>query len=141
MAKMSVETSTLLPSTQEDMGTYADSQATSHFICCKDAIFTSSFHEVIGRITLLADNTSVTATQKGDMILPFANANLWFMDAILFPHLDYTLVSVGRLAYMGINYLFCATDMRLIPRERLAIGCRKYKKTSGWYPLPKPGLC
>lgn len=76
IAGLSIEMYTALPSIQADMETYAESEAISHSFCSRNVFVPRSLHEVNGTIILPADNTSVTAMQRGDLIVPFSKGNL-----------------------------------------------------------------
>lgn len=138
IAGMSLEKSTVLPPSLGNMDTYADSGATSHFFCSESVFVPSSLHDVDGRKILLADNTTVTATQRGDVILPFTNANLRLTDALYVPDLEYNLVSVGRMADRGIESFFRVGDVCLTHEDGFVIGCGQRDKRSGLYTLPEP---
>lgn len=89
----------------KDDRTYHDSGATSHVYHSEDAFVTGSIAECEPCTVLLADKSSITASQRGEVILPFDNANIRLKHVLHIPGLGYNLVSVGRLADNGISSL------------------------------------
>lgn len=97
----------------KDHRTYHDSGATSHVFHSKESFVPGSIVECEPRIVLLADKSSVTASKRGQVILPFEHANIRLKEVLLISGLGYNLVSVGRLADNGIESLFRSGDVEL----------------------------
>lgn len=89
------------------------------------------------RKILLADNSSVTATQSGEVIIPFVEVNIRLKNVLLTPTLEYNLVSTGRLAENGIELHSRRFDILLkLKTTGAEIGCGNRYETSGMYTLP-----
>lgn len=108
--------SIVLSPTQGNINTYADSTATSHLFCSIAVFVPISLHVVFGRTLMLADYTSLTATKRSDVILPFLIASLRLTDAFFVLDLTYNLVSVGRLADKRIEFFFHESEVCLTHR-------------------------
>ena len=132
-----VEKTTLTP--PSDNRTYADSGATVHCFHSKSAFVPGSLHSCPTSTVLLADKTSVDATQCGDVILPFTNANIRLKEVLFMPSLAYNLVSTGRLADNGIESRFRRYDVCLnLESGGFFVGAGKRDMHTRMYTLPEP---
>jgi len=88
-----VERTTINP--PKDDRTYHDSGATSHVYHTEDAFVPGSLVGCEPRTVLLADKSSIIASKRGEVILPFDNANIRLKHVLYIPGIGYNLVSVG----------------------------------------------
>lgn len=85
--------------TSDVVETYEGSCATSHFFSCASALFANTLVDIQQKATKVADNTTVSTTQKRDVVLPFSEANLTLIDVLVFLDIGYNLISVIRMAH------------------------------------------
>jgi len=136
-AGASVEKTTIVP--PNDLRSYADSGATVHCFHSEAAFVPGSLELCETRTVLLADKTSVTATQCGEVIMPFENAVLRLKGALFLPSLGYNLVSTGRLADNGIFSFFRRSDVRLSSEsDGFVLGTGLRDPETRMYMLPEP---
>ena len=137
IAAVSVERTTVKPPC--DNRCYADSGATTH-VCHSLSVFVpGSITSCEPRTIKLADNSSVTATQSGDVLIPFEHVNLRLSDVLLVPGLGYNLVSVGQMCDKGVNSSFDSGHVHLSrASDGMEIGSGHRDRQSGLYVLPQP---
>ena len=111
-AGASVESTTISP--PKDLRSYAESGATCHCFHSKSAFVPNSLGPCVPRTVLLPNKMSVTATQMGEVLLPFENANIRLGKVLYIPNLGNNLVSTGKLTDNGIESHFRRFDVRLI---------------------------
>lgn len=120
----------------EDLRTHADSGATIHSFQSKEVVEPGTITRCDQRTILSADSTSVTATQSGEVILPFKEIYNTSKSFLLTPNPGYTLVYTGRLADNGIESYFRRFDVLLkIETTGAEICCGNRDETSGVYTL------
>lgn len=134
-----VEKSTIDP--PKDYRSYADSGATCHCFHSKSFFIPNAMKQCDNRTVMVADETSVTATEVGEVILPFTNANIRLKNVLHIPNLGYNLASTGRLADNGIESCFCQNDVRLtLESTGFLIGSGERDTISRMYMLPQPSM-
>lgn len=62
---------------------------------------------------MLAGKSSVEASRRGDVLIPFQDVDLRLNHVLIIPGLGYKLVSVGRLADNGIPSLLKSHTVEL----------------------------
>ena len=88
---------------------------------------------------MLADKSTVTSSQIGDVLLEFENANIRLKSALLIAGLGYNLLSVGQFADNGIKSTFLKTKVELsLINTGFLIGNGTRNKATGLYALPSP---
>lgn len=74
----------------------SDSGSTAHFFCSVSAFVPDTLIDIYHKTIELADKTTVTAMQQGNVKIPFRGRNIRFSELLLVPNLGYDLVSVCR---------------------------------------------
>ena len=132
-----VEKTTILP--PKDHNTYHDSGATSHVFHSESAFVPGSLRECAERTVILADKSSVIASQVGNVLLEFEFAMVRLSNVLFIPGLGYNLVSVGKLADNGIESTFRKSDVVLqLSNKDFVVGHGSRDSTTGLYSLPNP---
>lgn len=91
------------------------------------------------RTIILADESTVVASEIGEVIIPFEIANLRLKDVLLVPDIGYNLVSCGRLADKGIQSCFSSVYVTFVLSENnFQIGSGTRETKSCIYILPNP---
>lgn len=135
--KIKEECTTVQP--PKDHRTYYDSGATTHVFYSEQFFIIGSIEMCEPRTVLLADKSTVVASKRGEVLLPFKHANIRLTSVLLIPGLGYNLVSVGRLADNGIDSKFRRKDVVLtLENDGLLIGTGTRDDETGLYALPDP---
>lgn len=122
-------------------GTYHDSGATSHVFHSDDAFVPGSLRKCSKRTVMLTDQSSVVADRSGVVLLPFEKGEFWLKSVLLIPGLGYNLVSVGRFADNGIEFLFTRDGVQLCFRpDNFFIGHGIRDAETRLYSLPGPNM-
>lgn len=92
-----------------------------------------------GGSIILADESTVTFTRSGDLLITLQNADLRLSDVLLVPYRGYNLFSVGKRADQRISSMFRHDHVRVsLDDQQLTIGNGKNDLENGLYLLPSP---
>lgn len=131
-----IEETTVNP--PSDHRSYADSGATAHCFHDASSFIQGTLRSCTPRTIILADGTSVAATQCGDVLMPFESANIRLSDVLYVPSMSFNLVSVGRLSDKGIESHFRRHDLQLtLETDGFIIGSGQRDLNSGLYMFPE----